>query len=141
MPTNFLYFFLIRKCTGGLKHCVVVDRHLVSAFVPFLPLEREHVKMCIRYNADAKHRKLNDKEINAIADKLQYSPQTYNSSPLLAAGGWTKRSIYTGMVNVNVVVILNYRFQNVSLSITVLRKHSRCNMLVLQYSIATVATM
>ena len=52
----------------------MIDRNLVSAFVPFLPLEREHVKMCIRDNATAKHITLEDDDINDIADVLQYFP-------------------------------------------------------------------
>jgi len=68
---------------GGLKYSSVIDKHLVSAFVPFLPLEREHVKMCIRDNATAKHITLNDQEMNAIADELEYFPpdaQVFSSS-------------------------------------------------------------
>ena len=34
--------------SGGFKHSAVIDKHLVSAFLPFLPLEKEHVLMCIR---------------------------------------------------------------------------------------------
>ena len=59
---------------GGLKYSSVIDKHLVSAFVPFLPLERAHVKMCIRDNATAKQITFNDQEINAIADELEYFP-------------------------------------------------------------------
>ena len=59
---------------GGLKYSSVIDKHLVSAFVPFLPLERAHVKMCIRNNATPKHITLNEQEMNAIADELEYFP-------------------------------------------------------------------
>ena len=52
----------------------MIDKNLVSAFVPFLPLEREHVKGCIHDNATAKHITLNDDEVNAIADELEYFP-------------------------------------------------------------------
>jgi len=52
----------------------VIDKNLVSAFVPFLPLERKHVKGCIHDNATAKHITLNDDEVNAIADELEYFP-------------------------------------------------------------------
>lgn len=33
--------------TGGLWHSELISRHLVTAFLPFLPLEREHVRQCI----------------------------------------------------------------------------------------------
>ena len=61
----------------------MIDRNLVSAFVPFLPLERQHVKMCIRDNATAKHITLEDGDINHIADELEYFPsdiQLFSSS-------------------------------------------------------------
>ena len=61
-------------CTGGLKHSSVIDRYLVSAFVPFLPLEREHVKKCIKDNAMFKGMSLNEDQINSIADEMEYSP-------------------------------------------------------------------
>jgi hypothetical protein len=32
---------------GGLWHSSLIDRYLVSFFVPFLPLEREHVRLCV----------------------------------------------------------------------------------------------
>jgi hypothetical protein len=35
-------------CIGGLQHASLIDRHLVTFFVPFLPLEREHIRGCIR---------------------------------------------------------------------------------------------
>jgi hypothetical protein len=31
---------------GGLQHADIIDRSLVDLFVPFLPLERFHVKQC-----------------------------------------------------------------------------------------------
>jgi len=30
-----------------LRHASLIDRHLVTFFVPFLPLEREHIRSCI----------------------------------------------------------------------------------------------
>jgi len=69
--------------TGGLKYSSVIDKNLVSAFVPFLPLERQHVKLCIQDNADAKRIRLDEEKINAIADELEYGPadiQVFSSS-------------------------------------------------------------
>ena len=34
---------------GGLHKSNVVERHLVDFYVPFLPLERIHVKQCIEF--------------------------------------------------------------------------------------------
>jgi len=69
--------------TGGLKYSSVIDKNLVSAFVPFLPLERQHVKLCIQDNAAAKRIRLDEEKINAIADELEYGPadiQVFSSS-------------------------------------------------------------
>ena len=33
---------------GGLQFSRVIERSLVDVFVPFLPLERTHVKACVR---------------------------------------------------------------------------------------------
>ena len=32
---------------GGLHHANVIEKSLVDHFVPFLPIERRHVKQCI----------------------------------------------------------------------------------------------
>ena len=33
---------------GGLQYSRMIEKSLVDVFVPFLPLERRHVKICIR---------------------------------------------------------------------------------------------
>ena len=35
---------------GGLHKSNVVDRHLVDFYVPFLPMERVHVRQCIEFH-------------------------------------------------------------------------------------------
>ena len=32
---------------GGLHHSAVIDKHLVDRFIPFLPMDRHHVRLCI----------------------------------------------------------------------------------------------
>jgi len=51
--------------------------------VPFLPLEREHVKMCIRFNASKKRRRPSEALVDRIADEFEYVPtdaEVYSSS-------------------------------------------------------------
>ena len=51
--------------------------------VPFLPLEREHVKMCIRFNAYNKGRRASEALVDKIADDFEYVPrhaEVYSSS-------------------------------------------------------------
>lgn len=33
---------------GGLQHTSLIDKHLITYFVPFLPLQREHIRGCIK---------------------------------------------------------------------------------------------
>ncbi|UJR36958.1 hypothetical protein I4U23_029666 [Adineta vaga] len=72
---------------GGLQHAALVDRHLVTFFVPFLPLERKHIKNCIRqqleiildndiYEYELSEEKIIDEVLNLIEFKtssLEYS--------------------------------------------------------------------
>jgi len=52
----------------------VIDKNLVSAFVPFLPLTREHVKMCITDKVKAKRIGLRSHLVDNIADEMEYVP-------------------------------------------------------------------
>ena len=36
---------------GGLQHSNVIEKSLVDHFVPFLPMEKRHVKQCILVEA------------------------------------------------------------------------------------------
>lgn len=79
---------------GGLQKSDVIQKHLVDLFVPFLPLEKEHVKMCIRreFHRREEERKLNadkeddiedpaitykDADVDALADKMVYWPEEF----------------------------------------------------------------
>jgi hypothetical protein len=64
-------------------HSTLISNHLVDHYVPFLPLEREHVKMCIeyefnRYDIDHKSSKSFFQDVDYIADELSYEPPGYN---------------------------------------------------------------
>lgn len=61
---------------GGLRFSNLIAHHLIDHFVPFLPLEREHVKLCIRDYFRWKN--ITDpttEQVTAIADMLQYFPK------------------------------------------------------------------
>ena len=71
----------------GLWHASIIDSYLIDYYVPFLPLEREHVKNCIRaelknYNSSMNF-KLNteyiitESDIDQIADEHVYEPPGY----------------------------------------------------------------
>lgn len=62
---------------GGLRNSSILKKHSIGVFVPFLPLERQHVELCIRDEivnqqviADNQ-----DKLIDSIADEMLYYPE------------------------------------------------------------------
>ena len=75
----------------GLWHASIIDSYLIDFYVPFLPLERDHVKSCIRaefknYNLTASKvtrsgRALNyevtEHELEQIVDEHVYEPPGY----------------------------------------------------------------
>jgi len=70
--------------SGGLWHSSLIDRNLITAFVPFLPLERKHVKLCIEDDLRHKNYPVTKDVVNKVADILPYFPPGVN---LFAASG------------------------------------------------------
>lgn len=60
---------------GGLWHSSIIDRNLVDYFVPFLPLEHRHVKMCVRAEMAARGYAVDEKIVQAVADEMTYFPK------------------------------------------------------------------
>ncbi|VDM48600.1 unnamed protein product [Toxocara canis] len=58
---------------GGLKMSELISTHLIDHFVPFLPLERRHILLCIRDYMVSHNFKPTDERIAEIADSLQVS--------------------------------------------------------------------
>jgi hypothetical protein len=69
----------------GLWHASIIDSYLIDFYVPFLPLERDHVRNCIRaefknYNISNKanvNYVITDNEIEQIVDEHVYEPPGY----------------------------------------------------------------
>jgi len=59
---------------GGLYKAGVVEKSLVDVYVPFLPLERRHVMLCVEKEAKRRNEILNPDTIKAVADSLEYWP-------------------------------------------------------------------
>ena len=73
---NFLCCFI----SGGFYHSDLLLRHIISAYVPFLPLEREHIRECIKdYLLSRKYyktyRDISEEKVKEIAEQLQYYPK------------------------------------------------------------------
>ncbi|CAF3875477.1 unnamed protein product, partial [Rotaria sp. Silwood1] len=66
---------------GGLWHASLINRHLVTFFVPFLPLERTHIRTCIQrqlqlaYKNDQYEYTLSDNDIiDHVLDLIEFAP-------------------------------------------------------------------
>ena len=64
----------VSLCLGGLWHSELIQKHLITAFVPFLPLERKHIKLCIIDVLGQKNITATTDLVDRVADELQYSP-------------------------------------------------------------------
>ena len=70
---------------GGLHYSAVIKQHLVDRFIPFLPLETDHVAKCV-ITEFSKKLKIDVKKdyIDAIVQELEFYPKDY---PLYSASG------------------------------------------------------
>ena len=59
---------------GGLHRSAVIDSSLIDVYVPFLPLERRHVRLCVEKEARDRNISLTEEEVTSIVDSLSYWP-------------------------------------------------------------------
>lgn len=63
---------------GGMYGSSIIDNYMISAFVPFLPMERKHVKECIKDFLVAKkyykREEIPEYTSTEIAQELNYYP-------------------------------------------------------------------
>ncbi|GFN79492.1 torsin-1a-like [Plakobranchus ocellatus] len=66
---------------NGLWHSQLISSHLITAFIPFLPLEKEHVKKCIKDDIIKKylsfypsHRHVPEKYVDEVMEELTFQP-------------------------------------------------------------------
>ena len=59
---------------GGLQHSSVIDSSLIDVYVPFLPLERQHVRKCVIKEAKDRNLTMREEDIMGIVDSLNYWP-------------------------------------------------------------------
>ena len=52
----------------------VIGSSLIDVYVPFLPLERRHVKLCVEKEAGERNLSLTDTVLTNILDSLTYWP-------------------------------------------------------------------
>jgi len=59
---------------GGLRRSSVLDKNLVSIFIPFLPMERRHIVLCIEDDLHFKNVTVKRHIVEKIADEMRFSP-------------------------------------------------------------------
>lgn len=60
---------------GGLWHSSLLEKNMIDVYIPFLPMERKHVKMCIRDDLRSKGYFPTENILNKVASELQYFPE------------------------------------------------------------------
>lgn len=59
---------------SGFWHASLIEKNLIDFFVPFLPLEYKHVRMCVEEEIKARGFKVDVKIVNSILDEVQFFP-------------------------------------------------------------------
>lgn len=57
---------------GFLERSTVIEDHLISLYLPFLPLERVHVAMCIRKEMKRLKLRPNEKDVENILQQIEF---------------------------------------------------------------------
>ncbi|KPP79222.1 torsin-1B-like [Scleropages formosus] len=60
---------------SGFWHTSLIDKNLIDFFVPFLPLEYRHVRMCALAEMEAQKMNLDEDMANEVAKDMIYSPK------------------------------------------------------------------
>lgn len=79
LSCNRKQFIFFQLFLGGFYHSEILLKHMISAYVPFLPLERKHVKQCIEdFLIEKLHFKpgtIPKKKVSEIAGEMSYFPK------------------------------------------------------------------
>uniref|UniRef100_A0A7N4PHW1 Torsin family 1 member B n=3 Tax=Sarcophilus harrisii TaxID=9305 RepID=A0A7N4PHW1_SARHA len=60
---------------SGLWHTSLIDKSLIDYFVPFLPLEYKHVKMCVRAEMKSRGFAIDEEVVTRVADEMTFFPK------------------------------------------------------------------
>nr|XP_021137108.1 torsin-1A isoform X2 [Columba livia] len=72
---NALSVSVFNNKNSGFWHSTLIDRNLIDYFVPFLPLEYKHVKMCVRVEIESRGYVVDEDILTRIADEMTYFPR------------------------------------------------------------------
>lgn len=60
---------------GGFQYSELLSSELIDVFAPFLPLEKTHVRSCIKTELSKMNKLVSSDFINLVADSLNYFPE------------------------------------------------------------------
>jgi len=60
---------------GGLHRSAVIDSSLIDLYVPFLPLERRHVRLCVEKERLSRNISMKEEEVESLVGSLTYWPR------------------------------------------------------------------
>ncbi|XP_014829677.1 PREDICTED: torsin-1B-like, partial [Poecilia mexicana] len=72
---NTLSLSVYNNKNGGFFRTSLIDKHLVDFFIPFLPLEYEHVVQCAMAEMRARNLKPNRDVADRVAKEMVYTPK------------------------------------------------------------------
>lgn len=71
---NHIHLILFYFTLGGLWHSEIVKKNYIDIFVPFLPLEKKHVKQCVIRELQKRKLPYQEDIVEKIASQMQYEP-------------------------------------------------------------------
>uniref|UniRef100_A0A8C0B9R8 Torsin n=1 Tax=Buteo japonicus TaxID=224669 RepID=A0A8C0B9R8_9AVES len=72
---NALSVSVFNNKNSGFWHSTLIDRNLIDYFVPFLPLEYKHVKMCVKVEIESRGYAVDEDILTRIANEMTYFPR------------------------------------------------------------------
>ncbi|CAH8550326.1 unnamed protein product [Heterobilharzia americana] len=63
---------------GGLQYSELISKHLITAVVPFLPLQPTHVRKCIQDAARKRNVTFSEDMVQFVMDELEWAPEGSN---------------------------------------------------------------
>ena len=71
-------YILLTFLKGGMYLSDVIISHMITAYVPFLPMERKHIRQCIKdvlvSQKYYKRKDIQEKVVSKIENQLTYFP-------------------------------------------------------------------
>ncbi|KAM3912065.1 torsin-1A-like [Leptodactylus fuscus] len=67
--------YLLKAINSEFYNCDLIKNNVIDVFVPFLPLELEHIKMCVRAELQRLGRTENEQFVSRVAKSMDYYPK------------------------------------------------------------------